>query len=107
MTVASTPNTSILLRMRSNRSTRSRRATACSQDVAIALEAGLVGGWAVDSRDRDAVEPEVDGELGAMVHHVIQYRAAGHRELGIRGVGAAPDLQAPCPPEFLPPPLSP
>src|SRR5260370_23259614 len=100
MTVASTPNTSILLRMRSNRSARSSRATACPQDVAIALEAGLVGGWAVDSRDRDAVEPEVDGELGAMVHHVVQYRAAGHRELGLRGDGAAADPGGPLPPGF-------
>lgn len=68
MTVASTPNTSILLRMLSSRSARNSRATACSQDVARVLEVGLVGGWAVESGDRHPVEPQVDGELSAMVH---------------------------------------
>src|SRR5260370_14405438 len=100
MTVASTPNTSILLRMRSSRSARSSRATACSQDVAIALEAGLVAGWAAASRAPAAVDPAAYGGLGAVVTPVIQYRAAVHREPRVFCACAPPRPQGPWPRGF-------
>src|SRR5439155_21613783 len=96
MSVASNANTSILLRMLSSRSTRSRPETAGSPGVTRApLETRLVRGGTVHRGNRSAVEPQVHGELAAMVHEMIEHAAAVHGELRIGGDGPAADLERP------------
>src|SRR2546427_10035200 len=96
MSVASNANTSILLRMLSSRSARSSPETACSHEVTrVVLEVGLVRRGAVDRGDGGVVEPQVHGELAAMMHEVIEHGAAVHGELRVRGHGPAADLERP------------
>src|SRR6266566_4370047 len=96
MSVASKANTSILLRMLSSRSARSSPDTACSHEVTrVALEVGLVRRGAVDRGDGGAVEPQVYGELAAVVHQVVEHGATVHGELWVRRDGPAADLERP------------
>src|SRR6184192_2638340 len=96
MSVASNANTSILLRMLSSRSARSSPETACSHDgTGCSLEVRLVRRGAVHGGDGGASEPQVHGQLAAMMHEVIEHRASVHRELRVRGDGPAADLERP------------
>src|SRR3989442_10429097 len=96
MSVASRANTSILLRMLSSRSARSSRETACSHEgTRCSLEVRLVRRGTVNGGDRGAVEPQVHGELAAVMHEVIEHGAAGYGEISGRGRGPAADPSRP------------
>src|SRR2546427_10407170 len=96
MSVASRANTSILLRMLSSRSARSSRETACSHEgTRCSLEVRLVRRGTVNGGDRGAVEPQVHGELAAMMDEGIEHGAAVYGELRGRGHGPAADLEPP------------
>src|SRR6058998_107640 len=96
MSVASNAKTSILLRMLSSRSARSSPETACSHEgTRCSLEVRLVRRGTVHGGDGGAGEPQVHGQLAAMMHEVIEHRAPVHGELGVRGDGPTPDLERP------------